>query len=172
MLVFFGFLMLSASENNVDLQEQRSISGIITDANTGDPLPGVSILIKGTTSGVITDVDGKYTLMAGSEDILIFSYIGYLSKELPVGEQTTINITLSPDIIGMDEVVVIGYGVQKKKLGNWNSLEAQLLMVIHTSVQNTTAASIIIAPDRFVQNITFFNTWKKINIFGQFLLLA
>ena len=106
----------SLNANNVLQDDEKVITGVITDANTGEALPGVSILIKGTTTGSITDVDGKFTLNAKSSDILVFSFVGFLSEEIPVGNQTEISISLTPDIIGLDEIVVIGYGVQKKKL--------------------------------------------------------
>ncbi|MGD2034957.1 MAG: carboxypeptidase-like regulatory domain-containing protein, partial [Bacteroidales bacterium] len=111
-----SFLQVQSLAAN-DLQEdEKTITGVVTDAATGEPLPGVSILVKGTSSGSITDVDGKYTLNAASSDILVFSYVGFLSEEIAVGSQTEISISLTPDIIGLDEIVVIGYGVQKKKL--------------------------------------------------------
>ncbi len=104
------------SENLVLQDEKQTITGVITDQATGEVLPGVSILIKGTSAGAITDMDGKYTITASPEDILVISLIGYTSQEITVGGQTTINISLSSSLIDIDEVVVIGYGVQKKKL--------------------------------------------------------
>ena len=94
-------------------QEQKTITGTVADG-TGNSLPGVSVYVKGTSEGTITDLDGNYTIKALASDILIFSYVGYLTQETPIGDQTTINITLEEDIIGLDEVVVTGYGIQKK----------------------------------------------------------
>ena len=79
-------------------------------------LPGVSIQIKGTTTGVVTDIDGQFSITVSPADILVFSYVGYLDEEVQVGNQTEITMKMVPDIIGLDEVVVVGYGVQKKKL--------------------------------------------------------
>lgn len=107
---------LYANDPGQSMQEQTEITGIVTDAETGEPLPGVSIQIQGTSTGTITSMDGTYTLMAAPGDILVYTYIGYLSQEVSVGGQTTIDISLEPDVIGMEEVVVVGYGVQKKKL--------------------------------------------------------
>lgn len=95
-------------------QEKNQISGKITESLTGKSLPGVSVYVKGTSEGTISDMDGIYTIQATSNDILVFSFIGYLTEEVKVGDQTTIDISLEEDIIGLDEVVVTGYGVQKK----------------------------------------------------------
>ncbi len=120
LISFLHIQNLTASD--ILQEEEKVITGTVLDANTGEPLPGVSILIKGTSTGSITDVNGKYTLHAKSSDIIVFSYIGFLSEEIPVGSQTTLDINLSPDIIGLDEIVVIGYGVQKKKLSTGANL--------------------------------------------------
>ena len=93
-----------------------TVTGIVTD-ETNDPLPGVSVLVKGTARGTITDVDGSYTLNAVQpQTVITFSYIGFLSQEVTVGNQRTINIIMREDAQALEEVVVIGYGVQKKKL--------------------------------------------------------
>lgn len=94
--------------------QQKTIKGIVVDA-TGEPLIGVNVSVKGTTIGIITDIDGKYTLEVPTNATLVFSYIGYKTQEHSVGNQTTINITLQEDTQNIDEVVVVGYGVQKKE---------------------------------------------------------
>lgn len=94
--------------------QTRQVSGVVKD-NSGESLPGVSVTIKGTTIGMITAVDGKYTLKTNSEnDVLVFSYIGYESKEMKVGNQSTINVTLNESAENLEEIVVVGYGSQKK----------------------------------------------------------
>ena len=93
--------------------QEREISGTVIDAE-GIPLPGVSIQIQGTTLGTITDFDGKYTITAPAGAVLIFSFIGYTTQEILVGDQTGISITLMEDIMELDEIVVIGYGTSKK----------------------------------------------------------
>jgi hypothetical protein len=94
--------------------QETQIKGQVTDENNA-PTPGVNILIQGTTSGTVTDADGGYTLrVAGPDAVLIFSYIGYKSQEIRVGNQTEINISLEPDISTLGEIVVTGYGVQKR----------------------------------------------------------
>jgi TonB-dependent starch-binding outer membrane protein SusC len=96
-------------------EQQKTISGRITDS-AGQPLPGVNITEKGTTNGAISDVDGKYSInITSSGSILVFSFVGYTSSEIPVGSQTTISITLAESSIGLNEVVVIGYGTQQKR---------------------------------------------------------
>ena len=93
-----------------------TVTGIVTDEN-GEQLTGVNVTVKGTTKGTNTDFDGKYTLdQLQSESVLVFSYIGFLPQEFTVGYQRTINVQLREDTQTLEEVVVIGYGVQKKKL--------------------------------------------------------
>ncbi|WP_162183650.1 TonB-dependent receptor [Wocania ichthyoenteri] len=92
---------------------QQSITGLVTDEN-GVPLPGASILEKGTTNGTQSDFDGNYGLTVNSNAILVISYIGYKTQEITVGTQTTINIQLKSDAAALDEIVVVGYGTQKK----------------------------------------------------------
>lgn len=93
---------------------QRTIQGTVTDASTGEPLPGVNIIIQGTTQGAISDISGSFTIEADAGDVLHISYIGYVTQEITVGDQTNISISLEPDIMGLDEIVVVGYGTQKR----------------------------------------------------------
>lgn len=94
---------------------QQTVQGTVTDGNTGEPLIGVNIIEKGTSSGTITDFDGKYTLNVSSGDaILVFSYTGYQETEIAVGAQSIVDIALSEGAALLDEVVVVGYGTQKK----------------------------------------------------------
>lgn len=93
--------------------QQKTITGTITD-ESGVPVAGVNILIKGTTSGTQSDFDGNYSLSAEAGDILMFSYVGLKSQEVTVGASNIINITMVEDASVLDEVVVIGYGTQKK----------------------------------------------------------
>ena len=95
--------------------QERTVSGKVSDAETGDNLPGVNIIIKGTSVGTSTDATGSYTLtVAGNDAILVFSFIGYLTTEASVGNQTIIDQTLRADIKALEEVVVVGYGTQRK----------------------------------------------------------
>ncbi len=112
----FRMLILSlfALCTTVVFAQQKPIKGTVVDA-TGEPLIGVNVSVKGTAIGIITDIDGKYTLEVPTNATLVFSYIGYRTQELSVGNQTTINITMQEDTQNIDEVVVVGYGVQKKE---------------------------------------------------------
>ena len=94
--------------------QARTVQGRIID-KAGEPLVGVNILIKGTTLGSATDIDGYYTIQVPENAVLIVRYIGYLQQEITVANQTTINITMQEDQLSLDEVVVVGYGVQKKR---------------------------------------------------------
>ncbi len=94
---------------------QRQITGTITDATTGDPLIGATVLVKGTTIGTVSDISGNYTInVSGDDAVLIFSYIGYEDIERAVGENTVINVTLSESATQLEDVVVIGYGTVRK----------------------------------------------------------
>ena len=88
---------------------QITVQGMVTDTATQDPLPGVSIIIKGTSQGTATDFDGNYLIEANMGDTLVFSYIGFQPKEVVVSG-STMNVTLDEDTTLLDEVVVIGYG--------------------------------------------------------------
>ncbi len=101
------------SSSGNDLQ-QNQVSGTITDAQ-GNPLPGVTVLIKGTTFGTLTDNAGKYTLgSVPPNSILVFSFIGSATQEIPVNSRNLINVTMQEETVGLQEVVVIGYGSQRK----------------------------------------------------------
>jgi len=96
------------------LQQQKSISGRVKDVS-GEPLPGVAVVINGTTKGTITDMDGNYTIPnVSGETVLVFSFVGMKKQKIVVGNQSNINIILEPDAIALDEVVAIGYGTVKK----------------------------------------------------------
>jgi TonB-linked SusC/RagA family outer membrane protein len=96
--------------------QQTSVSGTVTEGGTGDPAIGVSVLVKGTTNGTVTDIDGNYTLSnVSGEATLVFSYIGMLTLEEQVNGRATVNVTLSEDVQALEEVVVIGYGTSKVK---------------------------------------------------------
>ena len=95
-------------------QDQRqTVTGTVTDANSM-PIIGANVLIKGTNEGSITDVDGKFSVEATSDNILIISFIGYVTQEIQVGSMTNIEVFLSEDTEELSEIVVIGYGTAKK----------------------------------------------------------
>ncbi|HCV80560.1 MAG TPA: SusC/RagA family protein, partial [Zunongwangia profunda] len=93
-----------------------SVSGTVSEDETQMPLPGVNVVVKGTTNGVTTDFDGNYSINDVSQgDVLVFSFIGYTSKEVKITNQDAIDVILSVDSQALDEVLVIGYGEQKKR---------------------------------------------------------
>lgn len=95
------------------LQEKKMVNGVVVDA-TGMPVIGANVMEKGTTNGTITDMDGKFSLEVDKDATLIFSYIGFADQEIKVGNQTRLSITLKEDAEALDEVVVVGFGTQKK----------------------------------------------------------
>jgi TonB-dependent starch-binding outer membrane protein SusC len=110
-------LLVAPSVSNANanaMQGKKLVSGVVTDQKNNSPLPGLTVVVKGTSVGTVTDIDGKYSIMASDRDVLEFTFIGYSKKDVAVGNQTNINVSLSEDVFGLDEVVVTGYGVQKK----------------------------------------------------------
>lgn len=94
---------------------QNRVSGTVTEQSSSLPLPGVNVLVKGTTQGTATDFDGKYQININNGDILVFSYLGYITQEITYTGQSTIDVSLVEDASQLDEVVVIGYGSVKKE---------------------------------------------------------
>jgi TonB-linked SusC/RagA family outer membrane protein len=95
-------------------QQPVTVTGTVTDEN-GDPLPGLTVAIKGTTRGTVTNLDGKYTIeIEDRSSTLIFSYVGYITQEIQVGDQATIDIRMNLDVFGLEEVVVVGFGKQDR----------------------------------------------------------
>lgn len=104
----------AANRIAVDVQDKR-ISGKVTDA-TGAPLPGVSVTVKGTSNGTTTNANGEYTITVPSQDaVLVFSSVGYAAQEIPVGDRTAINATLSASTSELNTVVVVGYGTARRR---------------------------------------------------------
>lgn len=118
MMLKFKFLIITlvmVCAQNV-LGQTKTITGLVSD-EAGLPLPGVTVVVQGTVNGTTTDFDGNYSIgNVGPEDRLVYTYIGMVSQTLNVGQQTTINVTLLESYESLEEVVVVGYGVQKKAL--------------------------------------------------------
>jgi len=95
---------------------QSTVSGVVTDKSSGQPLPGVNVIIKGTTKGTTTDFDGKYLLSnVNSGEVIEFSFVGFTTQDVPYTSQKTINVSLEEETAKLDEVVLVGYGSVKKK---------------------------------------------------------
>jgi TonB-linked SusC/RagA family outer membrane protein len=107
--------MLLCSSPDAFGQQRLTVTGKVTDSGTKEPMPGVNVQVKGTTIGTITDVTGNYSLIVPDRNaVLVFSFIGYVQAEVPAEGRTTIDIPLVSDVQALEEVVVVGYGVQKK----------------------------------------------------------
>ena len=106
-----GNLMRPVAEAYV----QQTITGVVTSATDSVPLTGVSVAVKGTSRGAATDDAGRYSISASAGEILVFSYLGYTSQEIAVGQNITIDVQMQDDAESLDEVVVVGYGTQKRK---------------------------------------------------------
>ena len=106
-LLFLGAQLVNA--------QNKTLTGTVISSEDNQPLPGVNVIVKGTTQGTITDFDGKFTLsVAADAEALVFSFMGMQTQEVPVGSTTTFNITMDPESIGMDEVVVTALGIKKE----------------------------------------------------------
>ncbi len=106
---------LQASVNNIDeVQQRREVTGIVSDQN-GDPLPGVTVQIVGSQGGVITDMDGRYSIQAGSNDELRFQFVGMKPQTITVGNLSTLNVTMAEDIELLDEVTITAFATQRKE---------------------------------------------------------
>jgi TonB-dependent starch-binding outer membrane protein SusC len=130
--LFICLVLFSAFSLNAQTVQ---IKGVVTEAGTNETLAGVNIVIEGTTTGVTTDIDGKYTITVPENGILVFSFIGYVVERIPVQGKTEVNVTLVPDMKKLDEVVVIGYGTVKKKdlTGSVSSISGDKLKDIPVS---------------------------------------
>jgi TonB-dependent starch-binding outer membrane protein SusC len=110
------FSVLLCLMTQVAFAQSRQLSGVVISGEDELPLPGVSVLIKGTTKGTVTDIDGNFSIDVGAGDqVLVFSFIGFASQELPITNQNTYNVRLEQDLQSLGEVIVVGYGEQKKE---------------------------------------------------------
>ena len=125
------------TELKTTIQQENTISGVIVDEN-GEPLPGVTVMVKGTTNGTITDFDGNYSISDVRADAtLAFSFVGMVPQEISAAGKRAINITMKEETIGLDEVVAIGYGVQRK-----SDLTGSISQVKSTDLQNRSITSV------------------------------
>lgn len=113
-LKIFLFSICALFACAINAHAQSLVQGTVTD-ETGESLPGVSVVVKGTTNGTVTDVNGKYSIQATSKDILSFTYVGMAEQDIKVAGQKTINVVMKDDVASLDEVIVVGYGTAKKQ---------------------------------------------------------
>lgn len=109
-IIAFLFVLLAALELSAQV---RTVSGTVTDENS-QPMPGASVLIKGTQKGALTDNEGRFSISAKASDVLVFDFFGYEPQEIAVGSRTTISVSMVPSSEMLEELVVVGYSVQKK----------------------------------------------------------
>lgn len=126
---------------SISLWAQNSVKGRVVD-DSGAPLPGVSVLIDGTTTGTITDFDGYYNLVVNKGDVLVFSFIGFKQELVTVGEEAEINITLKEDVAKLDEVVVTGYGGTQKRSKLTNSIASVKESTLKTGAHGNPAQAL------------------------------
>ncbi|GAB1856380.1 TonB-dependent receptor [Flavobacteriaceae bacterium MHTCC 0001] len=133
---FSGFLtLLLAFVVHASFAQENMVSGIVSD-ESGLPLPGTTVLIKGTTTGASTDFDGKYSIKASEGSTLVFSFIGYVTKEVIVGNSDTIDVVLEEDASELDEVVLVAYGSQSRA-----SLTGAVSVIESEQIENVTFAN-------------------------------
>lgn len=137
--IFLLIVLISGLKINfisAEILQQARVTGVVTDSKTGEALPGVNVVIQGTTIGTITDIEGKYSLDIQTQgSVLTFSFLGYVSQAIAFANQSVINVSLIEEIRGLDEVVVIGYGTQKKVnlTGAVASVNSEKLSVVPTA---------------------------------------
>lgn len=136
-------VVLKVSKTESAQQAKKTeIVGVVTDARTGEAVIGASVAIVGTTTGVITDIDGKFVIQAGPQDVLKISYVGYTAKEVKVGNRKVLAIDLSEDAQALEEVVVTAYGTGQKKasmVGSVQAIRPAELKVPSTNLSNSFA---------------------------------
>jgi TonB-linked SusC/RagA family outer membrane protein len=164
------YIVLTPVGGNAELfaeQQQPAVSGTVTD-ESGQPLPGVTVVVKGTTQGTVTNADGDYTLTNLPEDAtLVFSFVGMKTLEVVVGSQTNISVVMEEETIGLEEVVAVGFGTQKKvnltgAVGTVSSEDLQ-----NRPVQNVQQALQGLVPGLNIQQTSgFLNATPEMNIRG------
>ncbi|MEN8157468.1 MAG: TonB-dependent receptor [Bacteroidota bacterium] len=110
-------VILPSPDQSAEVVQPSRVSGVVVDAETGETLPGVNIMVEGSNTGTVTDLDGNYAIDVPSRKdvVLVFSFVGFQTQRIEPGESRRINVSLSTDIHGLDEVIVVGYGTQRKK---------------------------------------------------------
>ena len=114
-MLFRSILIFALAVVPVAMAQQIKISGQVKSASNGETLPGVSVVIKGTTTGAATDIDGRFSLEAPSTATLVFSFVGMETQEIEIQGRTTINVSLASSASMLEELVVVGYGTSRVK---------------------------------------------------------
>lgn len=142
-----NIVLTRQTATSASTQQSKRVKGTVVDKN-GEPIIGANVVVKGTTNGTITDIDGKFSLEVSDGALLDVSYIGYLNQEIKVGNQKQLAISLSEDTQNLDEVVVVGYGTQKKA-----NLSGAVETVTSNMLQNRATNNIGVALQGLVPNL-------------------
>jgi len=142
--LFYIGLSISITVNANTLQNAKPIHGLVLDVN-GEPLIGLTVAVKGSTNATVTDLDGRYSIRALSRDILVFTYVGFLTQEIEIKDQTTINVVMREASVALDDIVVVGYGTQKKEsvTGALSSVKAKELEKISTPMLTNAIGGVV-----------------------------
>ena len=145
-ILLVSLMIVSAFTISKSWAQERTVSGYVTSLEDGGGLPGVNVIIKGTTSGTITDFEGNYKINVDESAILQFSFIGYVTEEINVGNQSEINVNMSPDVKQLSEVVVTAIGIEQNKRTLGYSLQnvdsEEIMKARETNVVNSLAGKI------------------------------
>jgi hypothetical protein len=115
LIICFGVLYADDNPSSSESAQDRTITGTVTSSEDDQGLPGVNVIIRGTATGTVTDIEGNYSLNVPSEaDVLIFSSVGFVTQEITIGSQSVIDLVMQADITALEEIVVVGYGTQQK----------------------------------------------------------
>ena len=125
----------------ISLAQSRTVSGVVLDSR-GDPVIGANIIEKGTTNGVVTDIDGKFSMEVASNATIQITYIGYIPQEIRIKERRDLKIVLIEDAHNLDEVVVVGFGAQKKV-----NVIGSIATVNAKNIENRATSSVVSAPE-------------------------
>lgn len=140
------YVLLEMASQNIKLSVEEQVSGTVTDVETGDTLPGVNVIVKGTTNGTATNADGAYQLMVESlQDTLVFSFVGYQRQEVPINGQAILNVTMNQETFSGDELVVVGYGARTRETlsGSVSSIGGENLEKVPiTNVSNSLSGQV------------------------------
>ncbi|MFH5885410.1 SusC/RagA family TonB-linked outer membrane protein [Halalkalibaculum sp. DA3122] len=136
-----GYIIITQKVENMKTKVQiETVTGVVTDANTGETMPGVNVVVKGTTTGTSTNSEGRFELNVPSlQDTLVFSFVGYQRNEVPINGRTQLNVNLQSEAISGEEIVVTGYGTQARRevTGSIASVESeQINQVSESSLEN------------------------------------
>lgn len=134
--VLLGFALSFLTIVSV-LAQSKTITGRVTSSEEPEGVPGASVVVKGTTQGTVTDLDGSYSISVPADaNVLVFSFVGYLTKEVNIGSSTTINVQLDPDVKLLSEIVVTGYGTQERR-----DITGSVASINNTAIENLVAPS-------------------------------